>query len=173
MVTSEVFKNVNIKGYEGLIAVSNRGNVKRLATDKVVTLKQDKLDGYVRVSLSKGGKHKNQLVHRLVAQAFLRKPADAKKTEVDHKDGRRNHNNVQNLRYVDSAQNKRNIPKQPGGTSKYLGVAHVAATGKWRAQASIGDNNRHIGYYTSEKAAALARDRFVKKHGGCWKLNFP
>ncbi len=173
MVTSEVYKSARVPGYEGIIAISNKGHVKRLKTGKVVSLKQDKLDGYVRVSLSKDGNHKNALVHRLVAQAFLRKPSKSTRTEVDHIDGNRSHNAASNLRYVDSSENKRNIPKQAGGTSQYLGVAYVSANGKWRAQASVGDVNHHIGYFATERAAAKARDAWVRKKGLGWKLNFP
>jgi len=172
-MSSEVYKKVNIPGYENLISVSNKGHVKRLTTNNVVPLKPDALDGYVRVSLSKNGKHKYALVHRLVAQAFLRKPSDSSRNEIDHIDGRRSHNAASNLRFVNSSQNKRNIPKQAGGSSKYLGVSFVKATGKWRAQASVGDVNHHVGYHDTEVAAAKARDAWVRKRGGCWKYNFP
>jgi hypothetical protein len=62
-------------------------------------LKQHHRNGYCRVTL----RNKHFSVHRLVAEAYLDKPADA--TEVNHIDGNKNNNNVSNLEWCTRQQN--------------------------------------------------------------------
>lgn len=108
-----------IKGYEGLYAISENGDVWSLErpyvnhlgeTTKKKTLKKlnDFLDGkgnYKMVGLSKDGKRTKYLLHRLVAQTFL-KEQDSK-IEVNHKDGNKLNNNVENLEWCTRIENIR------------------------------------------------------------------
>lgn len=67
---------------------------------------QDKTqDGYLYVGLSKNGKQKKFLVHRLVAFAFLPKMQDA--DMVNHKDGNKANNDVSNLEWITHSGNMR------------------------------------------------------------------
>lgn len=58
-------------------------------------------NGYLRVTISR----KEKYIHRLVASAFLNNPC--KYNEVNHKDGNKENNNVNNLEWCNSSQNKR------------------------------------------------------------------
>ena len=115
MIQDEVWKDV--EGYEGLYQVSNFGNIKSLArivhsekrSDykiKEKVLKQsDTTTGYKKVELHKDNeKRKSFKVHRLVAQAFIPNPEN--KREVNHIDGNKHNNNVNNLEWVTSSENK-------------------------------------------------------------------
>lgn len=111
---------VQIAGYEGLYEVSNCGRVKSL--DRVIfnsgtpnglyTVKgriltqriNNKRNGYCELSLHKDGKEKRYKVHRLVAEAFLPNPDNL--PEVNHIDGNKENNNVKNLEWCTSKQNK-------------------------------------------------------------------
>lgn len=113
----EIWKD--IKGYEGLFQVSNFGRVKTLERDIVYIQKNqygcvettkhisEKIQkprktksGYLRVQLFE----KDYYIHRLVCSAFLR-PLRPKE-EVNHKDGNKSNNNINNLEIVSRIENQ-------------------------------------------------------------------
>lgn len=95
----------DIKGYEGLYAVTSCGKVWSYRSKKFLK-PYDNGFGYLYVNLNKNGKKKQFKIHRLVAQAYLDNPEG--KEEVDHIDRNRYRNCVNNLRYVSSQENKAN-----------------------------------------------------------------
>lgn len=100
----EIWKD--IPGYEGKYQVSNKGRVKSLnfnRTGKEAILKAKNHVGYPRVILWKGGKRHEICVHRLVAEAFLPNPDN--KQFVNHIDGDRRNNNVENLEWCTPQEN--------------------------------------------------------------------
>ncbi len=93
-----------IEGYEGLYEVSDYGRVVSLRrAPKLVLSQSTSSTRYMRVSLNKNGSHKTVLVHRLVAKAFISNPFH--KPQVNHKDGNRQNNLVENLEWVTSSEN--------------------------------------------------------------------
>ena len=105
----EVWKD--IVGYEGKYQVSNLGYIKSLEMwtgDKYI--KRDKIlrgslsnNGYLYVSLCKGGKAKKYKVNRLVAQAFIENPYNLPIT--NHIDGDKTNNCVDNLEWTTQSEN--------------------------------------------------------------------
>ena len=73
----------DVIGYEGLYQVSNEGRVRSLINNKELKQHLDK-SGYYRVVFynPKTKKHTNQIVSRLVANAFIPNPEN--KPCVDH-----------------------------------------------------------------------------------------
>ena len=67
-------------------------------------LKGGSAKGYPIVHLSRGGVSWYGTVHRLVAQAFLENPEG--KAEVNHIDGDKANNRVQNLEWATSSENR-------------------------------------------------------------------
>lgn len=95
-----------IKGYEGLYDVSNLGNIRSLPrnTTKGKILKPQKdTNNYMMVGLVKDKKTKFKRIHRIVAETFLDNINNL--PEVNHKDGNKKNNNVNNLEWVTSKEN--------------------------------------------------------------------
>lgn len=65
-------------------------------------------DGYMVITTGKTGDRKTRFVHRIIAQAFIPNPLGL--PEVDHIDRNRTNNDVSNLRWIDSLENKRRTP---------------------------------------------------------------
>lgn len=105
---------VPVPDYEGIYEVSSFGRLKSLERDvfkaDVVQHRNEKIkgtwpneDGYLQCKLSKDGDSKNIAIHRIVASAFIVNPDG--KPEVNHKDGNRQNNHVDNLEWVTHAEN--------------------------------------------------------------------
>lgn len=103
----EVWKG--IAGYDGLYQVSNFGRVKSLPRSghhrKDIILKPTvRENGYKTVYLySLSGKKTQILVHRLVSTAFLPNPDN--KECVNHKNGNKSDNRVENLEWATTSEN--------------------------------------------------------------------
>lgn len=88
-----------IDGYEGLYQISNFGNVKKEGR----FLFPSQANGYLNIALHKNKKSQNKAIHQLVASAFIKNPY--KRKEVNHKDGNRSNNYVDNLEWVSHSDN--------------------------------------------------------------------
>ncbi|RDU21928.1 NUMOD4 domain-containing protein [Anaerosacchariphilus polymeriproducens] len=110
----EIWKD--IEGYKGSYQVSNIGRIKSLkrvimrSDGKEQTIKERILkplvhtNGYLLVALYDNGKQKNMLIHRLVALTFIDNQEN--KQEVNHKDGNKTNNHINNLEWNTSSENK-------------------------------------------------------------------
>ena len=95
--------------------VSDLGRVRSNITGKILRQKNDR--GYDRVQLYKDGVASSKCVHRLVGKAFLDNPSNKK--EINHLDGDKRNNRVENLEWCTRSENLRhafaNGLKQPSG----------------------------------------------------------
>jgi len=90
----------DIKGFEGLYQVSSFGNIK---SKKGLLKPIYHHTGYYKVNLHRGGKRKEFLIHRLVAEHFL--VSNPLLTQVNHKDENKSNNHVDNLEWCDGGYN--------------------------------------------------------------------
>lgn len=108
-------------GFEDLYEISNYGEVRSVAREfvyydsrwgqntvrhtKAKLMKSyDSIGGYKFISLRKDGQYFQRYVHRLVAQTFISNPEN--KPEVNHKDGNKTNNCVDNLEWVTPHENQ-------------------------------------------------------------------
>ena len=90
-----------IKNYETFYEVSNIGNIRNIKTNKLLKPSLNH-KGYYKVCLCNSKEQKNILVHRLVAENFL---DSIKKEQVNHKNGIKTDNRVENLEWVTCKEN--------------------------------------------------------------------
>jgi hypothetical protein len=98
----EIWKD--IPGYDGYYQVSSKGGL-RSSYFESKTLKPDLTSrGYLQVKLYTPDKKANFLCHRLVAMAFI--PNLENKQQVNHKNGIKTDNRVENLEWVTRSENQ-------------------------------------------------------------------
>lgn len=102
----EIWKD--IKEYEGLYQISNTGKVRSFLTNKLLKLAINH-KGYKVTYLYKNGKRKTISVHRLVAINFILNPHNY--PQVNHIDGNKQNNNMDNLEWCDNDYNQRHAQK--------------------------------------------------------------
>lgn len=140
--------------------VSNKGNIRNLKTKRLskqyTTSTSDRL--YVKVRMKGNKKFKHLNVAREVAKAFLKKPEG--KEFVNHKDGNKQNNDVNNLEWCTRSENEKhafaNNLKTPTRGEK-SGRAKL----KWKDVDFIREN--YIPYNQEFSIRALARRFDVSK----------
>jgi hypothetical protein len=111
----EIWKE--IKGYEGLYQVSDYGRIKSLShinhlgKFRPECILGNRLSdrGYHTAVLYSNGKPKSFKVHRLVAKAFIDNPLN--KPHVNHLDGVKSNNFIDNLEWVTISENQKHAFK--------------------------------------------------------------
>jgi len=95
-----------VPGYEGKYSVDDTGVVytaRRRGTSGGILPQRLNSSGYYRVDLQDGNKKRSVFVHRIVAKAFIvRKPG---RDYINHKDGNKLNNHVDNLEWCTRSEN--------------------------------------------------------------------
>lgn len=114
MQINEVWKE--IPGYEGYFEVSTLGNFR--SKDRIIKYKKNGTrkypgknlkvelmqDGYSRIVLMKEAIKRRYMCHRLVAETFIPNPNNL--PQVNHKDGNRSNNCIENLEWCTQSENE-------------------------------------------------------------------
>lgn len=85
------------------VLISPNGHAVYTKTKKFVKL-HDNGKGYMQIHTTIGGKQYVRYIHRLVAECYLENPNNYR--EINHKDGNKRNNNVENLEWCTSSYNK-------------------------------------------------------------------
>jgi len=145
----EVWKNV--VGHEGLYNVSNLGNVFSLRLNRLMK-KNISNRGYERVTLNK----KQVSVHRIVCDAFL--PKNENKKIVNHINGIKHDNRLENLEWVTSRENT--IHYLSSKTIKEIKLKTCIRYERWIC---INGKNRRIGRFKTIEEANNAYLNKIKE----------
>jgi len=121
----EIWKD--IKDYEGLYKVSNKGRVKSLRREVAFSFNRTRIikekilvpsnhyKGYLYIRLCKFGKIKIYKIHRLVGTMFIKNPKN--KLQINHKDCNKSNNNVNNLEWNTNSENQKHAYKNKANFS--------------------------------------------------------
>lgn len=146
--------------YEKYYVIYDDGKIISLRTNKELSPSINKA-GYKYVHLrDENGIDKKFLLHKLVADNFLIKPEPTKKLIIDHRNGNKTDNTVQNLQWITYSENTCNAHKH----NKNIG------NGNKRIQ-KLDINGNNIKQYNSIKAASI--DNNIKKQSILRCLNNP
>ena len=96
---------VGIPGFP-LYEVSTQGHVRNKRTGAVLRPRIAP-NGYVHYALYRSGAPFNLMGHRIVAECFIRNQDPKKYTQVNHKNGIKSDNRLENLEWVTPSENQR------------------------------------------------------------------
>jgi len=82
--------------------------------------------------------------------------------QIDHINGIKEDNRIENLRECDNSTNQRN--KRATGSSKYMGVHLEKVTGRWLTTTTVCKKKIMIGKFANEKSAAIAYNMWIMRH---------
>lgn len=114
--------------------------------------------GYLRVGID----NRRHSLHRVIwALAYGYWP----KNEIDHINGIKTDNKLENLREVTGAENQRNRKTGVNNTSGCVGVTWHKKAGVWQAQIKTPEKYIYLGSFSDLDDAIAARKDAEKKYG--------
>ena len=123
-------------------------------------------NGYISIVID----NKNHSAHRLIYMYFNEIPDGCC---IDHADGNRLNNKIENLRIATQKQNSQNSRKRKQCTSQYKGVSKRKNSSTFVCQIRINGKQECLGYFCDELEAAKKYDQKAKEYFGAFaKTNF-
>lgn len=142
----------DVVGYEGTYQISSMGNIKKTyPTEKHLT--PTRFKGYESVILFKPQSRKRHRIHRLVATAFIENTFN--KPEVNHKNGIKWDNRVDNLEWCTGEENRLHAVLTLRKSTLKLSYADKKRSFTPRVYAYLPDGSFH-GCYSHMTSAATA-----------------
>lgn len=170
----------DIEGYEGLYKISNSGDVLSVKRYKnnhnALQLVNEKLktthisnSGYYYVILWKDNKSYMVSIHRLVAKHFIPNPEN--KPQVNHIDGDKSNNCVNNLEWVTCVENMEHAIKNGLYDNKLKKIDQYNTQGEliktWESSMSV---EKKLGYCNSN-IIRCCKGRCKTAYGYIWKYH--
>tara|TARA_R110002126_G_scaffold277191_1_gene422936 strand:+ start:42 stop:533 length:492 start_codon:yes stop_codon:yes gene_type:complete len=115
-------------------------------------------NGYMLICLCKNGKRKMFLLHRLLATAFITNPEN--KTEVDHINGVRDDNRLENLRWVTHQENMDGFRTPPSVSIITKGCIHKTKYG-WRWSYRMSGKNKSKTMKSKEDLEKYRKEKLI------------
>jgi hypothetical protein len=118
--------------------------------------------GYVKILLRVDGQRYDFAAHRVI---WLLIHGEWPTADIDHKNGDRADNRLENLRSVVRAVNMKNVGRRSDNTSGVCGVYLRKKDGKWRARLGVNGRDIYLGAFISFDDAVAARKAAAREHG--------
>lgn len=125
--------------------------------DKAGTLRSD---GYIGIYIQK----KYHWAHRIIWTIFNGEIPE--ELFIDHIDGNRSNNLIENLRLCTTQENAYNRGKQSNNKSGYKGVSFHKQKQKWVAQIKLEGKNKFLGFFVNPEDAYEAYCAKAIEHYG-------
>lgn len=175
----EIWKD--IKGYEGKYQISSFGNIKSLNFNHTgkekLLVKKVNHKGYEYVTLYNNGKQFYPRIHRIVAETFIQNLDNL--PQVNHIDGNKCNNNVENLEWCTNLENMRhaiqnNLVRNKGKYNKRSKrVAQINEKNEIvNIFDSLGEASRYlnIGYKVTGRLSMVCNNKINMAYGYKWKF---
>jgi hypothetical protein len=143
---SEIWKN--IPNYEGLYQASNLGRIKSFVLNEKILNPSKRNDGYYKICLN----YKSYLLHRVILLTF--KPNVSNLPQINHKNGNKNDNRVDNLEWCDQFYNMKHCYE--AGLRNKLNQGRLGKfNNKAREVIQYSLNGEYISKYDTIREAAI------------------
>lgn len=138
-----------LKGYEKLYAINREGSIWNIKKKK--EMKPHINSGYYKINLYKDGKQVIFRFHRLLAIQFIPNPLEL--PEIDHINGIKTDNRLENLRWVNHIQNSNNRKSN----SIHPQIC-ITSENRFQVRFRINGKRKHFGTYKTLDEALSERD---------------
>ena len=157
---------IDVLGFEERYMISNFGNIYSKLRKRTLKPALDK-DGYRHITLYYRGFNKHFRMNRMVALNFIPNPKNL--PQVNHKDHRKDNDNVDNLEWCEDYENQRKRSEHRGEkTSNLVGVRFHSQPNNWQARISIKRKTYTLGLFKTEikayNAYQTAYDNYYKNN---------
>lgn len=122
-------------------------------------------NGYYRISLTKGNKRKKTMLHRLIAEHFIPNPHNY--PHVDHINGIKTDNRIENLRWCTQAENTRfyNHKLRKNNTSGHRGISFDKRCNKYQTEVNINGKQIYVGKFDTLEMAIKEKNKYLMHNG--------
>jgi len=146
---------IDLKGYEGRYMIDPVEGVFSVTSNKFLK-HQIGPGGYIKMNISKtkGGKQETFNLHSKLAEHFCDNPDN--KPCVDHRDGNKLNNRIDNLRFLTNSENVHNQTNVKG--------YYKLKNGKFAPHIKVDSVTHHLGSYALESDARLAYQAGSEKY---------
>lgn len=158
-----------LKGYEDLFYFDSNYNViskaRKGTSGGQIKPQLNTENGYLRVNLTKNNNRKKVFLHRLIAEQFIPNPNNY--PFVDHINGNKLDNRIENLRWCTQADNCRfeNHKQRKNNTSGHRGISLDKRSNKYQTEVNINGKQIYIGKFGTLEMAIQERNKHLMYYG--------